>query len=52
MYEVAILLSDRPKDLATQMENGNYRVLLEQKVCGRFDALPRVYRFVLISFVV
>lgn len=33
MYEVAILLSDRPKDLATQMENGNYRVLLENKVC-------------------
>lgn len=44
MYEVAILLSDRPKDLATQMENGNYRVLNDLKVriikialCGCVD---------------
>ncbi len=32
MYEVAILLSDRPKDLASQIENGNYAILLENKV--------------------
>lgn len=32
MYEVAILLSDRPKDLSTQMENGNYALLLEERV--------------------
>lgn len=39
MYEVAILLSDRPKDLTTQIENGNYRVLVDQKVNRILTAL-------------